>query len=570
LPMQLNGKPGYEKQLKVNDRIYMVGGRIGKDGIHGATFSSEPLHEGSPATAVQIGDPITQRRMSDFLLRARDMGLFTSLTDNGAGGLSSSLGEMALSTGGATIELAHAPLKYHGLKPWEIFLSEAQERMSVAVDPQQTKAFEALAQEYQVEVTDLGYFTDSGYLTISYNAEVIASLDMEFLHDGVPQLQLEASWKAPQIEQTPHTDPIDIADELKQMVGRLNICSKEYVVRQYDHEVQGSSVVKPLCGVKGDGPSDAAVLQPVLDRSEGVVVSHGILPRYSDIDTWAMTESVVDEAVRNAVASGADPEHMAGLDNFCWCDPVTSADNPDGQYKLAQLVRSLKALQQICFAYNLPLVSGKDSMKNDYHIGDTRISIPPTLLFSLVAKIEDVKNAVTIDFKKRGNPLYITAPTYRELGSSEYAAMKGLSFTDAPRLHNPERLFTTYKKLHLAMKSQIVKAAHDCSDGGIAVAASEMAFSGELGVVVECQKIQQQGCICEAEVLFSESNGRILVEVDQNRVQEFEEIMQATDCHRIGEVVRGEMIEFVGFDGVPLSAVSRIDIKKAWQQTLAF
>ncbi|MBD3317026.1 MAG: phosphoribosylformylglycinamidine synthase, partial [Chitinivibrionales bacterium] len=452
VPLEINGQKGYEKKALPGDHIVMVGGRIGKDGIHGATFSSEPLHEGSPATAVQIGDPITQRRMTDFLLVARDRGLYNSITDNGAGGLSSSVGEMAEDTGGATVHLERAPLKYHGLEPWEIFVSEAQERMTLAVEPDKIQAFLDLAKEWSVEATDLGEFNDSGYLTVHYGDTIVAELEMGFLHEGLPQMNLVARWNPAEPEaESPPVNSHDLKADVLDLLKRLNICSKEYVVRQYDHEVQGGSVVKPLCGVKSDGPSDAAVIRPLLASFEGVVVSNGIAPRYSDLDTYAMSCCVVDEAVRNAVCVGANPDHMAGLDNFCWCDPVRSPENPDGEYKLAQLVRANQALHDTCVHYGVPLVSGKDSMKNDYRIGDTKISIPPTLLFSVVAKIEDVRKAVTMDLKEGGNTLFILGTTYRELGKSEYAEMKSLAESMVPRLHHPRSVLKCYRQLNVAI-----------------------------------------------------------------------------------------------------------------------
>ncbi|MGB4088094.1 MAG: AIR synthase-related protein, partial [Smithellaceae bacterium] len=369
MPAKINGKPSHKKEIKPGDIIIMTGGRIGKDGIHGATFSSEELHEGSPVTAVQIGDPITQKKMTDFLLKARDLGLYRALTDNGAGGLSSSVGEMATYSGGCEMDLSLAPLKYAGLQPWEILVSEAQERMSLAVDPKKVDKFMELARKMDVETTVLGKFTSSGKFHIRYGEKTVAYLDMDFLHEGVPQMKLVARWKAPKHPEPTFAPPADLGKALKQMLSRLNICSKESVVRQYDHEVQGGSVVKPLVGICNDGPSDAAVIRPLFDSMEGVVVAHGICPRYSDIDAYWMTACVIDEAVRNAVAVGVDPDHLAGLDNFCWCDPVQSEKTPDGHFKLAQLVRANMAIFDITTGYGVPCISGKDSMKNDYSIG---------------------------------------------------------------------------------------------------------------------------------------------------------------------------------------------------------
>ena len=385
IPATVAGRPSHEKGARPGDRIVMCGGRIGKDGIHGATFSSEELHEGSPATAVQIGDPITQKKMADFLLEARDLGLFTSITDNGAGGLSSSIGEMAETPGGAEIHLDRAPLKYAGLAPWEIFLSEAQERMSLAVAPDRLDALLALAKRREVEATDLGVFTDSGRLDCYYDGALIGALDMAFLHDGVPVMQLKAVWNPP--EATPDIEIID--DDwtvaLKRVLGTYNVCSKESFVRMYDHEVLAQSVLKQFQGEENDGPGDAAVIRPVPDSNRGVAVACGIYPKYSDLDAYAMMACAVDEAVRNLVCVGGAIGRIAGLDNFCWPDPIQSDKTPDGEYKLAQLVRCCEALYETCVAYDIPLISGKDSMKNDYTLGDPKISIPPTVLFTATA-----------------------------------------------------------------------------------------------------------------------------------------------------------------------------------------
>jgi len=358
MPAILQGAPSHEKAARPGDVIVMVGGRIGADGIHGATFSSEELHEGSPATAVQIGDPITQKRMTDLLLVVRDKGLYTAITDNGAGGLSSSVGEMAQDSGGADVDLSKAPLKYEGLAPWEIFLSEAQERMTLAVGPDRLASFMALAERYQVEATPLGTFNDSGQLTVRWGDRLLASLNMTFLHEGLPPMRLEARLVPGPAADDPFPEDSDWGETLLALLGRLNVCSKEYWVRQYDHEVQGGSVVKPLCGARGDGPSDAAVLRPLLDRPEGVVVAHGICPRFIDIDPYHMAACAVDEAVRNAVCVGADPTRLAALDNFCWSDPVLSETNPEGAHKLGQLVQTCRALYDACVFYGIPLISG--------------------------------------------------------------------------------------------------------------------------------------------------------------------------------------------------------------------
>jgi phosphoribosylformylglycinamidine synthase II len=570
MPMEINGHAGYEKKALVGDHIIMVGGRIGKDGIHGATFSSEALHEGSPATAVQIGDPITQKRMTDFLLVARDKNLYNSITDNGAGGLSSSIGEMATDTNGAQVHLERAPLKYHGLQPWEIFVSEAQERMTLAVPPEKIAAFLALAKEWSVEATDLGEFTADGYLHVLYSGTTVAKLSMEFLHGGIPQLHLTARWKRPAERRDNEIRSGNLTADLLNLLKRLNICSKEYIIRQYDHEVQGGSVVKPLCGARNDGPSDAAVIRPLLDSFEGVVVSNGIVPRYSDVDAYAMASCAIDEAVRNAVCVGADPDHMAGLDNFCWCDPVASENNPDGEYKLAQLVRANLALLDVCVSYGIPLISGKDSMKNDYHIGERKISIPPTLLFSVVAKIPDVRTAVTMDLKAADNLIFIIGTTYRELGASEYCCMKQIDDTSVPVVRNAKRAIKIYRIVHQAIRQGLVRACHDISDGGLAVAVTEMCFAGEFGAQIDLFSVPQSGCTTDIELLFSESASRFIVEVAPDCLSKFTALCSSISAECIGKVAKGDMITFMGLDATTVLSVSRIDAKSAWKSTLNF
>ena len=536
IPTKVNGKPGWQKQAQVGDIIVMAGGRIGKDGIHGATFSSEELHEGSPATAVQIGDPITQRKMYDCIMKARDMGLYNAITDNGAGGLSSSVGEMAEDTGGCHMDLSKAPLKYDGLRPWEILISEAQERMTLAVPPQKLDEFLALAKAMDVEATPLGHFTDSGHFHIVYGQKIVAHLDMEFMHDGVPQLQLQARWERPQLPDS----RMEVADAkqgelLKSMLGRLNICSKEYIIRQYDHEVRGGSAVKPLVGVKRDGPSDAGVIRPVLESDAGLVIAHGICPKFSDYDSYWMMANAMDEAIRNAVAVGADPDRLAGVDNFCWCDPVLSEKTPDGPYKLAQLVRACKALSHFALAYGVPCVSGKDSMKNDYTGGGAKISIPPTVLFSVLGVIDNVTRTQTSDFKKAGDVLYVLGGTRREMAGSEIAQELKLACNTVPTVEVATAL-PRYRALHRCIYDRAVTACHDLSDGGLAVAVAEMCIGGRLGAELDLEQVPALECMNTTELLYSESASRLLVSVRADMASFFEAQMHGSIFARVGKV----------------------------------
>lgn len=538
LPATLCGHPGYEKAAQVGDIIVMAGGRIGKDGIHGATFSSEELHEGSPATAVQIGDPITQRKLYDFIIRARDLCLYHAITDNGAGGLSSSVGEMAQDTGGCVLELSGAPLKYDGLAPWEIFLSEAQERMTLAVAPEKLPEFLALAQSMDVEAAPLGRFTDSGYLEVRYRDRLVAYISMEFLHHGAPQLHLNAEWrerKFDRIELEPGADKEWQKDFLLRMLDRPNIRSRESLIRQYDHEVKGGSVVKPLTGVLRDGPSDGAVLRPLLESDAGIVLAHGICPKYSDFDAYWMVANAVDEAIRNAVSCGADPDSLAGVDNFCWPDPVESEANRDGRFKLGQLVRACQALRQFCLAFGVPCISGKDSMKNDYKNGDLRISIPPTVLFTVMGVIGNVTQACTTDFKKAGDQIYLLGGTWKELGASEAAAELGKRGGKIPTV-NPGQALARYRGLNALIGQRAISACHDCSDGGIAVALAEMAIGGRLGCDVDIDLIPALEPMNALELLYSESASRHLVAVRPDLATLLDAFGMWQLCRRIGEV----------------------------------
>ncbi|MBI5519859.1 MAG: phosphoribosylformylglycinamidine synthase [Desulfovibrio sp.] len=535
MPVTVAGRPSHEKCAKPGDVIVMSGGRIGKDGIHGATFSSEELHEGSPATAVQIGDPITQRKMYDFLMRARDRGLYNAITDNGAGGLSSSVGEMAQDCGGCDLDLSKAPLKYDGLKPWEILISEAQERMTCAVPPEKLGEFLALSKEMDVESTALGTYTDSGYFRVRYGTKVVTQLSMHFLHEGLPQMELNARWTRPAVKADALPRDVDQAKLMERMLSRLNICSKEYVIRQYDHEVQGKSIVKPLVGVKRDGPADAAVVRPDFESDEGLVISNGICPKFSDLDAYWMMANAIDEAVRGAVAVGGDLRFMAGTDNFCWCDPVESETTPDGRYKLAQLVRANEALDHFCRGYGVPCVSGKDSMKNDYKGGGVKISIPPTVLYSVMGKMPDVKKAVTSDFKAAGNFVYVLGLTRPELGGSELASELGLSCDQVPQV-DLVAARERYLKYFEATRQGLVASCHDCADGGLGVALAEMCIGGRLGAEVDLAKVPACGCENALELLYSESASRFVVEVAPDKAPAFEALFAGTHCARIGTV----------------------------------
>jgi phosphoribosylformylglycinamidine synthase subunit PurSL len=536
MPVQSAGRPTHRKRAVAGDRIVMCGGRIGKDGIHGATFSSTELSEASPAQAVQIGDPITQKRMFDFLTEARELGMFSAITDNGAGGLSSSVGELCRATGGARLELSRAPLKYGGLDPWEVLVSEAQERMTLAVPPPMLGPLLQLAARREVQATDLGEFTQSGLFEVTWNDQLVARLSLAFLHEGLPTMHLTARWTPPHAPDPSIPDRSDWSDMLEALLRSANLASGEHMARHYDHEVKGLTVVRPFVGLRSDIASDASVLLIAHGSREGVVLSEGINPFYSDIDTRWMTASVVDEAVRKAVGTGARMDHMAGLDNYCWPDPVQSDNTPDGEQKLAQLVRSTMALAEFCQAYGVPCISGKDSMKNDSRMGGVKISVPPTLLFSVVAKIDDVTRAVSLDAKSPGAVVFLLGTTREELGASELCRQLGLGIGSSVPTVRAQQTLPLYRALEGAIRAQFVESCHSPTKGGLAVALAKVAMGGEVGLCIDLDADPCLRALSTAAALFSESNGRFVVTVAQDKAGAFETRFAGLACSRVGSV----------------------------------
>lgn len=567
MPTYINGFPTHIKEIRPGDLIVIAGGRTGKDGIHGATFSSEELHEASPSSAVQIGDPFTQKKLHDFLIEARDLRLFRAVTDNGAGGFSSSVGELAELSGGCEIHLDRALLKHSDCEPWEILLSESQERMTFAVDPENMQALIDLSRIHEIELCEIGSFTDSGYFHVIHKRKNVAFLELEFFHHGLPPLELEARFVT--TEET--LDPLpqrNLQSDLHALLGRLNICSKEWIVRQYDHEVQGGSVLKPFVGDKNEGPSDASITRPleVVDESVGFALSHGICPRYSD--GYHMAACAVDEAVRGCVAVGADPKHLALLDNFCWPDPIYDPEKtPDGKEKCGALVRANQALYDLCMAYRTPLISGKDSMKNDYKIGSTKISIKPTLLVSAIAKVPDITKTVSMDVKAPGDLVYVLGVTKNEMKESEYAALIGYSQGATPKV-DPEKAIRLYRLLHLAIQKELIASCHDCSDGGLGVALAESAFSGGLGMDISLQDVPTLGALTCAEILFSETPSRFVVTIAAEKQNAFESIMKEVSAQKIGKVRKDGKFTVIGKNHTVLIDEEIEKLKASWQETL--
>ncbi len=575
MPAKVKGEPAEQKTILPGDLVIMSGGRVGKDGIHGVTASSETFSEHTPAGHVQIGDPYTQKKMHDFLLEARDEGLIRFITDNGGGGLSSSVGESARFSNGCEIQLEKVPIKYSGLDQWEIWVSESQERMTIAVAPEHEKRFFELSAKHAVESTAIGRFTDSGKLHITYNGQVCAHIDLDLLTAGFPQWRFDAVWRSPEdrgLFEPVLSPPRDHQVLLLDILARPNICSKAWICRQYDHEVQGTSVIKPLVGADRDINSDAAVIRPVLGSDRGLAFSQSLLPFYSQIDAYHMTTCTIDEAVRRIIAVGGDPDHIGGVDNFCWptiqYDPRT---NPDGRFKAAQLVRSCRALRQMCLAYEIPLLSGKDSMYVDGHLpgryGETnKVSALESLQFSVTSVIADVNRCVTLDTKAAGDLVYMLGLTRDELGASEYYELLGYVGCNVPQV-TPEDFMPLYRALADAIEKELVASAHGVYRGGLAVHLAMKAMAGGLGMTIDLAAVPTSDFLQEEMLLYSESAGRFIVTIDPKNRNAFEKLFTAMPLACIGRVTAEPKLTLRGLDGNPMIDLTVPALKEAWQKT---
>jgi phosphoribosylformylglycinamidine synthase len=548
---------------RAGDRVIVLGGRTGRDGIRGATFSSMKM-DGSTGdvagASVQIGDPIVQKRALDVLLAARDAGLYDAVTDCGAGGLSSAVGEMA-SALGAEIELSRIGTKYPGLSPWELWLSEAQERMVLAVPSRHLEAFAALCSRFESEFWDIGAFRSDGELILKMKGEVVLGLSMEFVHKGLPRKHLVAERSAggthgghgnpDSVKYSGDVAlPADTKTRLLALLSDMNIASREQVVRRYDHEVQGGTAVKPFAGPYGDAPSDAAVLKPQgTDGTWGIALSNALRPDYGELDPYRGAWAAVDEAIRNAVAVGADPERIAILDNFCMGDPNDPA-------VMWALLESARGLREAALAFGTPIISGKDSFYNEYLGPDgRRHAVPPSLLVSALGFVPDVKRAVTSFLKKPGDSLWLVGdfkPVY-------------LCAAEVPEVSFQAR--EAYRAFSGAARAGEVVAAHDLSDGGLAVALAEMCVGGRLGA-----QITLPDADVGALAFFGETAGCLLVEVGAGHEGSFGARFGPGLALRLGEVKAGPAMEIhEGGDnagcgaGGPLLSVSIDEMLAAWK-----
>jgi len=569
------------KEAHSGDLILVVGGRTGRDGIHGATFSSVELTSESETIssgAVQIGNPITEKKVLDTLMQARDRGLYSCITDCGAGGLSCAVAEMGAEVG-AEVEIRDVPLKYEGLSYTEIWISEAQERMVLAVPPEKLDEIMHIFAGEDVEATVIGRFTGDRALTVKYGGEVVAHMQMDFVHNGLPRFRETARWQRPH-----YPDPLvngswDDADEktreacekvlagfdectwaVEQILAAPNVRSKEWIVRQYDHEVQGQTVVKPLVGVDNDGPGDGCVCAPLLGSDHGVAVACGLNPKYGDIDTYHSAASAIDEALRNITAVGGSIERTAILDNFCW-------GNTRKPEQLGTLVRACLACYDCAVAFGVPFISGKDSLNNEFNTGEEVITIPPTLLISAICVIEDIRRCITADLKEAGNRLYLVGCTYPEFGGSHYLDLFGLTGQTVPEVR-AEQARTTMLALAGAIGEGLVRSCHDLSEGGLGVAAAESAFAGGMGLDLDLSAVPYEGpseLKRDDVLLFSESNSRFLVEVRPEDASRFEKRLADAPVAHIGAVKKNGVLRAAGIGGKEVVCADTKRLKAAWQ-----
>jgi phosphoribosylformylglycinamidine synthase subunit PurSL len=550
-----------DKEVRDGDLIVAVGGRTGRDGIHGATFSSLELTSESEKIsggAVQIGNAIAEKKVLDVVLQARDLGLYNAVTDCGAGGFSSAVGEMGADLG-AHVELEKAPLKYAGLSYTEIWISESQERMVLAVPKEKWPDLEALCKGEGVEAAILGTFEKTGRLKLTFEGHLVADLAMEFLHDGRPNGTQKATYTLP--AELPHGDgeTLEPVEVLKRILGSYSVCSKESIVRQYDHEVQGGSVIKPLTGVMNDGPSDAAVVMPVMTSTKGLAVSNGLNPRYGDLDPYWMTACAIDEAVRNAVAVGADPARIAILDNFCW-------GNINDPSTLGSLVRTAEACRDLSLAFGTPFISGKDSLNNEFRSADRHIAIPGTLLISALGMVHDVRQCVTMDLKEPGNDLYLVGIPRDELGGSHFNLVTGATGGSVPKV-DVQLAPKIFRAVHHAITNGMVRACHDLSEGGFAVAIAEMAFSGGIGADIT-DLATTAPTLSDQARLFGESPTRFVIEAPPAAALALATTFVGLPLKKIGTTVKEPRLRIAGANGEWRIWTKLDALKDAWQKPL--
>jgi phosphoribosylformylglycinamidine synthase len=505
--------------------------------------------------AVQIANPIEEEKLKRAIVEIRDLELASAITDLGGGGLSSAVGETAKKFGcGAEVELDKVPLKYGEMAPWEIYVSESQERMLLTVPRGNLEKVLKIFEREDVEATPIGQLTADNVLILRYERVKVAELDISFLFKP-PRTVRIAKYESPEFEEPDFPEPSNLAEVLKLLLSSPNIASKESVVRIYDHEVKGNTVIKPLQGIYA-GPNDAAVLKPLSDSWKGIVLSCGINPSYGKIDPYWMAASAIDEAIRNNVAVGG--RRIALLDNFTW-------GNPEKPERLGSLVRACEACYDVATALGTPFISGKDSLYNESPLGP----VTPTLLISALGVIPDIRLAVSMETKTSGDIIYVVGETFKELGGSEYYRLRGILGKTVPKVQvvQAKRIF---KAVTAAIDAGLVKACHDLSEGGLAVAAAEMCFAGGYGMKLDLRKVPQEASLDRDDfILFSESNSRFLVELSEQGNAEFENLMKGKPFAALGKTTRDRRLRFIGLKGKVVLEASVDELGSMWRKALS-
>jgi len=547
----------FRRNAKLDHIILLAGGKTGRDGIHGVTFASAELTEKSEEVsrpAVQIADPIEEEKLKRAIIEIRDRELASAITDLGGGGLSSAVGETAKRFScGATVELEMVPLKYHGLAPWEIYISESQERMLLTVPPENLERVLEVFEKEDVEATAIGKLTKEQALQLSYQGEKVADMSMSFLFEPPKSLKT-ATYENVEFEEPTFPEPEDLTETLLQLLSAPNIASKERVVRTYDHEVKGNTALKPLQGDYG-GPNDAAVIKPLESSWKGIVTSCGMNPNYGKIDAYWMAASAIDEAVRNNIAVGG--RRIALLDNFTW-------GNPEKPERLGSLVRACQACYDFATAFKTPFISGKDSLYNESPLGP----VTPTLLITALGVIPDVRLTTSMDVKAPGNSLYVVGQTFRELGGSEYYKLKGHMGKTVPKVRAAQAI-RNFRAVTKAIDLGFVRACHDLSEGGLAVTAAEMALAGGYGLELNLKKVPSKTLNRNDFLLFSESNSRFIIEVQEKTKNDFTAIMKGKVCAEIGRVTKNPRLAVHGLDGTVVVDASLTALRRSWKETLS-
>jgi len=550
-------KDKFVKDTRAGDIALLVGGETGRDGIHGVTFASAELTKESEEVsrpAVQIANPIEEERVKRAIVKLRDEGLASAITDIGGGGISCGTGEMAeRSNLGIHVYLERIPLKYQGLAPWEIYVSESQERMLLSVPEKNLKKALEIFETEDVKATPIGKFTTDGILKVTYNGQKVAELDIDFVFDP-PKFVGATEWQPPKLEEPSFPEPTDLTKELFWLLSLPNIASKESVIRTYDHEVKGNTALKPLQSKYG-GPNDAAVLKPLADSWKGVVISCGMNTNYGKIDPYWMAASGIDEAIRNNVAVGG--RRIALLDNFTWGNP----QKPD---RLGSLVRACKACYDFAKGFQTPFISGKDSLYNESPMGP----VTPTLLITAIGVTPDIRKTVSMELKQPGNIIYMVGKTYPELGGSHYYQNKGFLGKTVPKVR-VEQAKKTMDLMTEAIDNGYLRACHDLSEGGLAVASAEMAFSSGHGIELDLTKVPRtKETYRNDHVLFSESNSRFLVEVTEKHRENFEALMKDTVCAEVGKVKKDDYLSVKGLDGKQKVHAAIEELRRRWKSVL--